>query len=287
MKGDLTVAFFGMGLLGSNFTRALRDRDVEVRIWNRTPARAEALADTGARVCATPAEAVRGALRLHLTLKDDASVDEVLEAALPGFAPGLVIVDHTTTSAEGAVRRTREWGARGYPYLHAPVFMGPKNALEAGGMMLAGGDRDLFDRLAAALAPMTGTLKWVGPDPGRAASLKLVGNLFILALSAGLLDVMSLTKALGLGAQEVSELFDELNVAAWVPARRRKLYESDPARPTWELAMARKDAGLMADASGKAGRPLLVIPALIERMDGLIAAGDGALDYTVLARDLR
>src|SRR5262245_55145324 len=110
------IAFFGMGLLGANFVKALRRRGEEVQVWNRTPARASALEAIGARAFAEPADAARGAARVHLALSDDAAVDELLERARPGFAPGVVIVDHTTTSQSGAAERARRFTERGIAF---------------------------------------------------------------------------------------------------------------------------------------------------------------------------
>src|SRR5947209_2211666 len=95
------IAFFGTGLLGANFVRALLSRGEHVNVWNRTAEKARALEADGAKAFVDPAEAVRGATELHLSLSDDGAVDEVLERARPGFAKGIVIVDHTTTSATG------------------------------------------------------------------------------------------------------------------------------------------------------------------------------------------
>src|SRR5579863_4117293 len=100
------VSFLGMGLLGANFVRAMINKGEKVQVWNRTVAKATALEQYGAIAKTTPAEAVKGADRIHLTLKDDASVDEVLAVAAAGLQPGAVIIDHTTTSVEGAIRRT-------------------------------------------------------------------------------------------------------------------------------------------------------------------------------------
>src|SRR5215470_19950563 len=97
------IAFFGMGLLGSNFVRALRRRGEDVQVWNRTYERAAALEAEGARAFRDPAEAARGAARVHLTLPDDAVVDEVLERTRPGFAGDVVLVDHSTTSTAGVL----------------------------------------------------------------------------------------------------------------------------------------------------------------------------------------
>ena len=131
------IAFLGMGLLGSNFARAALKRGDQVQVWNRTRDKAEALAAAGARVADDPAEAVRGAARVHLVLSDDAAVDDVIERARTGLAPHTLVVDHTTTSPAGARARAERLQAAGVAFMHAPVFMGPINALEASGVMLA------------------------------------------------------------------------------------------------------------------------------------------------------
>src|SRR5262249_42991515 len=169
------ITFFGMGLLGSNFVRASLRRGEEVNVWNRTAEKARALEADGARAFADPAEAARGAARVHLTLSDDAAVDDVLERARPGLSPGVIIVDHTPTSSTGTRERAARWQERGVEFLHAPVFMGPQNALEGTGIMLASGEAARIDRLRPALEKMTGRLVPLGPEPERAAAFKLFG----------------------------------------------------------------------------------------------------------------
>src|SRR5580693_459740 len=166
------VAFLGMGLLGANFVRAMINRGEKVQVWNRTAAKATALEKYGAVAKATTADAVKGADRVHLTLKDDASVDEVLASVADALEPGAIIIDHTTTSVEGAIRRTNDWKSRGFIYLHAPVFMGPPNALESTGYMLVSGDQQIVDRFSPDLTKMTGKLLNFGSETGRAAAMK-------------------------------------------------------------------------------------------------------------------
>src|SRR3954454_612801 len=103
------VAFLGMGLLGSNFVRAMINKGGKVNVWNRTASKASALEQYGAKAFAQIADAVKGADTIHLTLKDDATVDEVLAQAAQSLQPGATIIDHTTTSAGGAIQRTKTW----------------------------------------------------------------------------------------------------------------------------------------------------------------------------------
>lgn len=280
------VAFLGMGLLGANFVKALRQRGEQVRVWSRTVGKASALAADGAVPCATPAEAVRGAARVHLALSDDAAVDAVLEAALAGLSPGAAIVDHSTTSPGGARARVARWRDRGHPFQHAPVFMGPQHARESTGLMLASGDPARFEALRPSLEAMTGELAWVGPEEGRAAALKLVGNLFLMAMSVGIVDALSLGKAMGVPPAEAGALFDLFNPGAFVPARVRRILAAEHDRPSWTLEMARKDARLMESAAGPDGGGLAILPALAAAMDRALAEGLGEKDWMVVARHL-
>jgi 3-hydroxyisobutyrate dehydrogenase len=278
-------AFLGMGLLGSNFVKAMLQKGENVQVWNRTIAKATALETYGAKAFGNSYEAVKGAQVIHVTLKDDATVDEVLENASKGFQPGAVIIDHTTTSVKGAIQRTAYWKDKGFTYLHAPVFMGPQNALEGTGFMLVSGDQPVIEKHAPALASMTGKLINFGMEEGKAAALKLSGNLFLLSLTAGLADSLALAKVHGVAPAELLSLFNNWNPGAGVPARLKKITEGNFSAPSWELNMARKDAGLMMDAASQAATPLAVIPAIAAVMDQWISKGHGADDWSVIAKD--
>jgi 3-hydroxyisobutyrate dehydrogenase len=277
------IAFLGTGLLGSNFVRAMIEKGGEVQVWNRTPAKAAALEQYGAKAFSEVREAVKGASVIHLTLKDDASVDEVLARAEPGLVKGATIIDHTTTSAEGAVQRTREWAKKGFAYLHAPVFMGPPNALAGTGTMLVSGDQALIARFEPALAKMTGKVMNFGEEIGKAAKMKLLGNLFLVTLTGGLTDTLAFADKVHVSMEEIYTLFDSWNPAGMVPGRLKRMSSGDYSNPSWELSMARKDTRLMMEAAGQGA--LTVIPAIAAKMDKYIAEGHGGDDWTVIAKD--
>jgi len=278
------IAFYGMGLLGSNFVRALRRRGEAVRVWNRNKKRAEPLAAEGAVVVEDPAEAARGAIRLHLTLSDDTAVDDVLEKLRPGLEPGAVIVDHTTTSPSGTRERAKRWAERGVEFQHAPVFMGPQNALESTGVMLASGERARFDALSPELSKMTGKLVYMGPEPERAASFKLLGNEFLMFMTAGLADFFALAKSLKISPEDASSLFQFFNPGMMLPMRVQRILAANFGDPSWELVMARKDARLMMEEATRAGTTLSVLPSIAKLMDRFIEDGHGHDDWTIIAR---
>jgi 3-hydroxyisobutyrate dehydrogenase len=277
------IAFLGMGLLGSNFARAALRRGEQVHVWNRSVARSRPLEADGARVFTDAAGAVRGASRVHIALSDDAAVEAVLAQAGPGFEPGAIIVDHTTTSPDGARARHERFSNRRPAFQHVPVFMGPQNALDSTGIMLISGDLEQVERLRPELEKMTGKLVYLGPEPERAAKFKLLGNLFLMFMTAGVGDMLSLGKALGIEAQDAAKLFDMFNPALTMPARVARILTPGVV-PSWELQMARKDARLMLEAADAAAVPLSILPSIAAVMDSFIARGCAHDDWTVIAR---
>lgn len=278
------IAFLGTGLLGANFVRALLKKGNEVQVWNRTPSKAQELEAEGAKAFTDVAAAVHGAERIHLTLKDDASVNEVLAMARPALQPGAGIIDHTTTSAQGAAQRTLEWTKLGYTYLHAPVFMGPANALESTGFMLVSGNQEVIQQLQPVLASMTGKLLNFGAEEGKAAGMKLIGNLFLVTFTAGIADTLAMAKGLHISLDEVATLFDNWNPGALLPARLQRMGGGKYNKPSWELNMARKDTQLFLDAAEQTGTHLAVIPAIAVEMDRWIEKGHGQDDWTVIGK---
>jgi len=280
------ITILGTGLLGSGFARALRRRGETVRAWNRTSEKARALAEFGAAIASDPAEAVRGADRTHIVVSDDDAVDSVLAAAAPGFGSGALVVDHTTTSTAGARERTAKWRKRGVVYQHAPVFMAPQNAADSTGVMLISGDRAVVARMSPLLAPMTGKLVDLGERVDAAAAFKLLGNLFLMSMTAGFRDMLALGKAMKLSPAEIGTSFDHFNPGTAIPARFKRVTDADYGHPSWELAMARKDARLMLAETEGSGVALSMLPAFAALMDRFMAEGEQHADWTVVARDV-
>jgi len=279
------ITILGTGLLGAGSAQALRKKGESVRVWNRSPAKARALAAIGATPVTDPAEAVRGADRMHIVVSDDAAVDAVLAAVAPGFESGALVLDHSTTSTAGARERTRRWRGRDVIYQHVPVFMGPQNAAESTGVMLISGEREVVARVSPMLKPLTGKLVDLGPRVDAAAAYKLLGNLFLLSLTAGFTDVLALAQAMDIPPAEVGSLFEHFNPGVSVPARFKRILEADFDHPTWELAMARKDARLMQAEAQAAGVDLSMLTAFVALMERSVAEGHAHSDWTVVAKD--
>ncbi|SEC92117.1 3-hydroxyisobutyrate dehydrogenase [Streptomyces misionensis] len=165
--GKTPVTLLGLGAMGTALARAWLAAGHPLTVWNRTPARAAALAAEGARVADTAAEAVAANTLTVVCLLDDTSVDEALAGA------GLVGRDlvNLTTSTPAQARARAEWAReRGARYLDGGIMAVPPmiGVPDTGGYVFYSGSRELFERHRATLGVPAGTT-YVGADAGHAA----------------------------------------------------------------------------------------------------------------------
>ena len=273
------IAFLGTGLLGTGLAEAAAKRGDQITVWNRTAEKARALEPFGIHVAASPADAVRGAARIHLVLKDDAVVEEVVAALRSGLAPNAIIVDHTTTQPALTAERATRLGAEGVRYIHGPVFIGPAAARAGQGIILASGPQAIFDEVKEALQRMAPRVEYFGERPDLAAVYKLCGNAIIIGLSSIVADVFAIAGGAGVAPDDALRLLDYFNPAAILAGRGRNMAKGNFA-PAFELVMARKDVRLMMETAN--GTPLITLPAIAARMDALIEAGLGGQDLGVI-----
>jgi len=254
----------------------------QVRIWNRTKEKLSPLVQKGAIAAADPAEAVRGAARVHLVLAEDGAVDAVITAAQKGLGRDVPVIDHSTNLPVMVKARFAALRTAGVRYVPAPVFMSPQNAREASGLMLIAGAKADADALQHDLAAMTGKLWYVGERSDLAAVYKLAGNSMFFTLAAGMADVFAIGAGSDVSAEQMLALFEVFKPGGALAFLGQRVAKAGQGPASFELSMARKDARLMQETAGKA--PLIVLPAVALAMDRAIARGQGQADYAVFTK---
>jgi len=280
----MRIAFLGLGRMGTELATHLAGTSHELTVWNRTRDKAEPLADKGATVADSAAEAVEGADVVLSTLFGPATVREVvLEGDLP-FGPETVWVDITTVSPDEA-RDFAAWAQRaGVSYVHSPVVgsLGPARQSALG--VLIGGP-------AAAVATIRPLVSlWADPDrihvydePAKAAASKLVANLALATAMQGVAEALRLGRGGGLSTEEVlAQLADKtaLSVIVGMKGDAVRAGEYDDAQ--FSVNALAKDAGLMV---ATAGTPLPALTAAFVALEHAKAAGQGESDFSVIAAD--
>ncbi|HET9030469.1 MAG TPA: hypothetical protein VFN49_09840, partial [Candidatus Aquilonibacter sp.] len=177
--------------------------------------------------------------------------------------------------------RAQRLNAAGYPFMHAPVFMGPPQALSGQGTMLASGPRDLFDRLDPQLAKLASKRQYLGERVDAAAIYKLMGNLMILATVGGLADMFALAESNGLSRADAYKLFEFYSPQGQIDGRGKRMAHGE-YEAAWTADMALKDATLMLGSVD--GRQLPVVDAVARELRATIGSGDAALDLAAIVK---
>ena len=272
----------GRGCWEAGSRKGLLNRGgTEVVVWNRTASRLEPLVAMGATAAESPAEAVRGADRVHLVLLDDDSVDAIIAECQAALHPDAVILDHTTNLPARVAARAAALDAAGLRYLHAPVMMGPGAARDAKGLMLLAGPAARVALVREALLPMTGEVWHVGERADLAAVYKLFGNAGSLSVVGVLADIMRMADAAGVPRTGVLEMLAKVNLNGPL-SMRGNMMVSGTYEPNFTLDVARKDLRLMLETLDGAKAPML--QALAGHMDDALAKGLAKEDFAILGK---
>jgi 3-hydroxyisobutyrate dehydrogenase len=233
------VAVVGLGAMGSRIARRLLDGGHELTVWNRTPAKAEAL---GVPVAASPRDAAARAEVVITMVTDPAALRAVTEDP-DGVAAGAenTTVIEMSTVGPAAIARLAEQVPE---LLDAPVLGSLSEAEEGRLSIFVGGEETLFERWRGLLEGL-GTPVYVGPH-GSGAAAKLVANTTLFGTIGVLGEAIALADALGLEREKAFEVLATTPLAAQAE-RRRPALESGDYPPRFPLRLARKDADLIAE----------------------------------------
>lgn len=280
------LGFCGLGQMGAPMAANLLARGLEVAVWNRTPGKAEELARAGARVARSPADAAAGADALVTMLGAPDALDEVLFGAsgvAAGLRPGATVIEMSTVGP-AAIERARARLPAGIEMIDAPVLGSVPQATSGELTIFVGGDDAAFERWGPVLAAMGRPLH-LGPS-GSGAAMKVVVNSTLVAAMGALGEALALADGFGLDEGKVLDVLAGSPLGATV-GRKRDAISSGSYPPNFKLALARKDARLVAEAAASVGVELRVAPEAKRWYDDADEAGSGALDYAAVIAHIR
>lgn len=193
---DKTIAVLGIGLMGAPMARRLIDAGFSLTVWNRTRAKADALAADGAVVAETAADAARGADVAIAMLENGAVVTDVLfgQGVAEAMSSRSVLVDMSSIPPSVARDHASRLAERDIRHVDAPVSGGTVGATEGTLAIMAGGEAAVIADLAPIFAAM-GRITHVGPSG--AGQLAKLANQAIVAVTIGAVSEALLLAAAG------------------------------------------------------------------------------------------
>ncbi|OCW58246.1 NAD(P)-dependent oxidoreductase [Hoeflea olei] len=195
------IAVLGTGLMGLPMARRLVDAGLDVMAWNRDPAKAAPLAQHGARLASTAADAVQGATHVITMLTDGDAVEQVLfgTGVAEALPTGTTVIDMSSIRPSQARAHAARLAERGVRHLDAPVSGGTRGA-EAGTLaIMAGGETEVFEAARTVFEPMGRAIR-VGPSG--AGQLAKLANQAIVGIAIGAVAEATLLVSQGGGDLE-------------------------------------------------------------------------------------
>lgn len=281
----MKVGFIGLGRMGSGMAAHILTAGHEVTVYNRTPAKAEALAAQGAKVAGNIAGACAGDLVVSM-LANDAAVEEVVyggAGVLASLAKGAVHVSSSTISVALSRRLAADHKAAGQRYVAAPVFGRPEMAATGQLFVIAAGQADavatatpVFDAVGQRTFP-------VSEKPESANLVKLSGNFLIASVIETLGEAMALVAKGGID----QKLYLDILTSTLFNAPVYKTYGALIAEKKFEPAgfaapLGQKDIRLALAAAEELRVPMPVASLLRDRFLTLLAHGGEALDWSAI-----
>ena len=280
----MDIGFIGLGTMGSRIAANLVKAGHGVRVWNRSRAPVDALAQLGATGVSTAREAFAGDAVFSI-LADDAAVRAVIEPLIDDAPQGLVHVNLATIS----VALARELAARhrehGLFYVAATVFGRPELAAAAKLTIVAAGESSAVARVQP-LLDVIGQRTWpMGVEPERANVVKLAGNFMLGAAVEAMAEAAALASRYGISPQEMLDVMTNGVFAApayqyYGDAIAKERYE--PAG--FRLSLTLKDLRLALAAADAATVPLPLADVVHESLLEAAASGDGDRDLAAVAK---
>jgi len=284
------VAFLGLGVMGFPMAGHLVAKGHQVTVYNRTAARAEAwVARFGGAQAATPALAAHGAEFVMTCVGNDDDLRAVClgdNGAFNGMAPGALLVDHTTVSAQV----TRELAAvattHGLGFVDAPMSGGQAGAENGTLSVMCGGAEADYARAEPVIGSYARICRRLG-EQGAGQLAKMMNQICIAGLMQGLAEALAFGQKAGLDGAAVVEVIAQGAAGSWQMQNRYQTMLAGEFEFGFAVDWMRKDLGICLQTANEIGASLPVTALIDQFYKDVQNTGGGRWDTSSLIRRLR
>lgn len=278
--------FLGLGIMGNAMARNLLKAGFKVTVWNRSQDKCAELAAMGATVAATPAEVTASCAITIAMLADPAAAHAVCfgeKGALEGLGDGRGYVDMSTVDAATAREIGAAVAAKGGRFLEAPVSGSKKPAEDGTLIILAAGERNLFDETLPLFEKMGKKTLFLG-ELGRGAQMKLVVNMIMGGMMTIFSEGIALAGKAGLSCEDLLDVVDSGAIANPMFKLKGAQMLQGSFAPAFPLKHMQKDMRLAVALGDELGQPLFSAAAANESFKRAKAAGMADEDFCAVIK---
>jgi 3-hydroxyisobutyrate dehydrogenase-like beta-hydroxyacid dehydrogenase len=282
----MKTGFIGLGHMGAPMARNLLKAGHEVTVWNRSPAKIEALVAEGAKRADNPADAAKGEV-VHTMLADDRALEAVVfgEGGILSALGRAIHVSHSTISVALAEKLGRAHRNHGSLFVSAPVFGRPA-AAEAAKLFVAAAGPAKAITICRPLFEAIGQKVFTVGDHAPAANLiKLCGNFLILSAVEAMAEAMTLGEKGGVPKEKLLEVLTGSLFGAPIYQTYGEILVEESFRPAGFTApLGLKDMNLVSQAATDRHVPMPLLAVLRDHLLSTIAREGEDIDWSGIAR---
>ena len=284
------IGFVGLGVMGYPMAGHLQQAGHSVTVYNRTANKSRQWADEFAgKAVATPALAAADQDYVMVCVGNDDDLRSVIagdEGVLKGARSGLVIVDHTTASADVARELAALASQQGVVFLDAPVSGGQAGAENGQLTIMVGGDDAVFDRVQPIIASYARMSQLMGPI-GSGQLTKMVNQICIAGLVQGLSEALNFAQQAGLDGEAVVSVISKGAAQSWQMENRHKTMLASEFEHGFAVDWMRKDLAIVLAEAQRNGAQLPVTALVDQFYADVQAMGGGRWDTSSLIARLK
>jgi 3-hydroxyisobutyrate dehydrogenase len=283
----MNIGFVGVGRMGANMARRLKDRKFNITaVYDKNRPAATALAEElGCAACQDLSEVTAEADVIFTVVTDDAAMREIFSGAGDNLlvnARGKLFINCATISPDVHIEVEKLAEKAGAQSLEACMASSITQAREGSLYLMCGGKEQAFRRAQPALKELASTVRFIG-KAGEAAKVKALVNMVMNINTAGLAEGLGLGSAVGLDLKTLREVFSQTGAASRVLQTDGEDMQNRDHACFFSAAHAAKDSGIALELARSAGLDLPLARATKQQYDRMIAEGLGELDKSGIA----
>ena len=279
-----TIAFIGLGIMGSPMATHLIKAGYTVIGLDTSPGRTAAVVEAGGKAAESIEQAVKDADVVAIMVPDSPQVQSVLLGDDGVFAhaqPGTLVIDFSSIRPDVTAELAKVATERGLRIIDAPVSGGEPGAINATLSIMVGGTEADFASAKPILDIVGKTIAHVGPS-GSGQTVKAANQLIVAGNIELLAEAITFLRAYGVDIDAAVEVLGGGLAGSAVLNQKAPKMLSRDFDPGFRIALHHKDMGIVTSAAREAGVIIPLGAVVAQLMASAIANGDGALDHSGL-----
>jgi len=284
-----TIAFIGLGIMGSPMAVHLQNAGHDVVGYNLSPEKTKPLVDAGGRAADSVADAVRDAEVVAVMVPDSPDVQDVLAGEDGVFAnakEGTLVIDFSSIRPYVTVELAKTAKDKGFRLLDAPVSGGEAGAKNAALSIMVGGDAADFEAAKPVFDAVGKTIVHVGGN-GAGQTVKAANQLIVAANIEALAEAVVFLEAYGVDLGAALDVLGGGLAGSKVLDQKRDNMATKSFQPGFRIDLHHKDLGIVTSAAREAGVVVPLGGLVAQLMASARANGDGGLDHSALLRGVQ